>query len=77
MARLGICWLLPAALLGCSGPDTESPTSSQPEAVSSEIEESYQNREALIYGLDQLEREAEARARLGLPVPGESQSEGD
>jgi hypothetical protein len=69
MARLStalFCLCLLAAGAGCSDRD---PYATAPESLPAEVETRVQEREALKYGLDQFEREAEARRALGLPVP--------
>jgi hypothetical protein len=67
MARLSTALICLCVLgAGCSDRD---PYTAAPESLPPEVEARVQEREALKYGLDQLEREADARRALGLPIP--------
>jgi len=76
MARLSAaltCLFALGAGAGCSDRDQQA---TAPESLPPEVEARVQEREALKYGLDQFEREAEARRALGLPVPEAEQPAG-
>lgn len=75
MARLSTGLICFCALAGAGCSDRDQYTTA-PESLPPEVEARVQEREALKYGLDQFEREADARRALGLPVPEGDQPDG-
>lgn len=64
------------SLAGCSDNEAPKPPVA-PERIPAEVEKAYQEREALKFGIDQLDREEAERQRVGADPPESATGNGD